>query len=506
MEYPFWNSSIGYGLLMAAIAVTHVFVSHFAIGGGLYLVVTEHLARKKNDLARLAHLKRLSKFFILLTLVFGALSGVGIWFIIGLINPAATEFLIRTFVWFWAIEWCFFLIEIAAALVYYYGWEKLSAKDHKIVGWIYFGAAWLSLFWINGIITFMLTPGDWLATGNLWDGFFNPTFWPSLVMRTGVCIMLAGLYTSVVATREKESSLRLGLLKYNAVWTILGVIVTVFSFSWYFGSLPGELGDIAREMMPAVMANWSASYWYAITAGAIALIFGLALPRLQHTVIAALALLAGFGWFMHFELVREEIRKPYVIYDVMYANGVDPALADEYQENGYLASLEYRTGNDAKDLAFHACRSCHTLDGYRPIKPALDGTDPEFIAGVIRGAHTTIGNMPPFLGTEEEIEKIADFIWQKLDQRPFAEIYPLKGAALGEKVFEIRCASCHVFGGYNDNYESIVGLETEEYEELLDELGELTDEMPAFTGDATERAALIEYLQSLPANQEEGQE
>lgn len=502
MEYPFWNSSIGYGLLMAAIAVTHVFVSHFAIGGGLYLVVSEHLARKKNDLARLAHLKRLSKFFILLTLVFGALSGVGIWFIIGLINPAATEFLIRTFVWIWAIEWCFFVIEIAAALVYYYGWEKLSPKDHLIVGWIYFGSAWLSLFWINGIVTFMLTPGDWLTTGALFDAFWNPTFWPSLILRTGVCVMLAGLYTSVVATREKATDLRHSLLRYNSVWTIVGVVITVASFSWYFNSLPGNLGAIAEEMMPAVMSNWSASYWYAITAGAVALIFGLALPRLQHTAVAALALLAGFGWFARFELVREEIRKPYVLYDVMYANGVDPAFADKYQDEGYLPSIEYRTGNDAKDLTFHACRSCHTLDGYRALKPALDGTDPEFIAGVIRGAHTTIGNMPPFLGTEEEVQKIANFIWQKLDQRPLADIYQLEGVELGEKVFEIRCGNCHVFGGYNDNYESIVGLDEDEYDELLDELGELTEDMPAFSGDETERAALIQYLQSLPAEYE----
>lgn len=505
MEYPFWNSSIGYGLLMAVIAVAHVFVSHFAIGGGLYLVVSEKIARKKNDLARLAHLQRLSKFFILLTLVFGALSGVGIWFIIGLLNPAATEFLINKFVWIWAIEWCFFVIEIAAALVYYYGWDKLSAKDHMNVGWIYFGAAWLSLFWINGIVTFMLTPGDWLTSGELFDAFFNPTFWPSLVIRTGVCIMLAGLYTSLVATREKSAELRHGLLRHNAVWTIIGVIITVPSFAWYFGSLPGDLGAIAAETMPKVMSSWSISYWYAIAAGVIALIFGLALPRLQHTVVAALALLAGFGWFTHFELVREGIRKPFVIYDVLYANGVDPALADEYQENGYLGSIEYRTGNDAKDLAFHACRSCHTLDGYRAIKPALDGTDPEFIAGMIRGAHTTIGNMPPFLGTEEEIQEIANFIWNKLDQRPLPEIYQLEGVALGEKVFEVRCGNCHVFGGHNDNFESLVDLEPEEYDELLDELGELTEEMPAFTGDETERAALIEYLQSLSTETEGGQ-
>ena len=115
MGYPFWDVDIGYGLLMATISVIHVFVSHFAIGGGLYLVMAETTARKKNDTLRLEFLQKLSKFFVLVTVVFGALTGVGIWFVIGLLNPAATELLIHNFVWGWAIEWTFFAVEIAAA-------------------------------------------------------------------------------------------------------------------------------------------------------------------------------------------------------------------------------------------------------------------------------------------------------------------------------------------------------------------------------------------------------
>jgi hypothetical protein len=144
MNYPFWDIPIGYGLLMAAISILHVFISHFAIGGGLYLVITETIARKRNDTATLQYLEGLSKFFVLTTLVLGALTGVGIWFVIGLLSPAATDLLIHNFVWAWAIEWTFFVIEIAAALFYYYGWKRMSAADHVKIGWIYFVAAWLS--------------------------------------------------------------------------------------------------------------------------------------------------------------------------------------------------------------------------------------------------------------------------------------------------------------------------------------------------------------------------
>ncbi len=70
-------------------------------------------------------LKRHTKFFVLLTLVFGAVTGVGIWFTIGLISPEATSNLIHIFVWAWAIEWVFFLVEILSILVYAYTWDTL---------------------------------------------------------------------------------------------------------------------------------------------------------------------------------------------------------------------------------------------------------------------------------------------------------------------------------------------------------------------------------------------
>ena len=77
MPYPFWDAGLGYGPLMAFIAVIHVFVSHFAIGGGLYLVVAERAARKANDGRASSSSRSCRKFFVLMTVVFGALTGVG---------------------------------------------------------------------------------------------------------------------------------------------------------------------------------------------------------------------------------------------------------------------------------------------------------------------------------------------------------------------------------------------------------------------------------------------
>ena len=84
-------------------------------------------------------------------------------------------------------------------MVYYYGWDRLDAKTHLRVGWIYFASAWASLVVIAGILAFMLTSGDWVRTRGFADGYFNPTYLPMVALRTAVAVGLAGLYALFAA-------------------------------------------------------------------------------------------------------------------------------------------------------------------------------------------------------------------------------------------------------------------------------------------------------------------
>ena len=496
MNYPFWDAPIGYGVLMGAIAVLHVFVSHFAIGGGLYLVVTEHRARRRNDELTLGFLEKLSKFFVLVTLVFGALSGVGIWFIIGLLNPTATEALIHNYVWGWATEWTFFVVEITSALIYYYGWKRMTAAAHLAVGWIYFIFAWLSLVIINGIITFMLTPGTWLATGNFWDGFFNPTYWPSLVMRTGICIMLAGLYALVVAARHEADEFKARTVRDTTTWGILGLLITVGAQYWYWKAIPAAITTKAVQLMPTPIHALRYSVWLAAAIGVL-LVLGRVMARRLPVAVAGLLMVFGLAWFGAFESFRESIRKPYIITGYIYGNGVEVARTDRYKKDGYLAEIVYRTGNEGADLFMHACRSCHTLDGYKPLKLAFNGTDRAFIAAIVRGTHLLKGNMPPFLGTAVEADRIAEYLYQRIDHRPLDEICKQEGLDLGKTAYDLRCGKCHVVGGYKDASKSFAGLSPDDLSGLLDNSALLGEGMPEYTGNAAERAALVAYLQTL---------
>jgi hypothetical protein len=64
MNFPYWELEwAGGGLLIAIIATFHVFISHFAVGGGLWLVLSEMRARKTGDTAMLGYVKTHTRFF-----------------------------------------------------------------------------------------------------------------------------------------------------------------------------------------------------------------------------------------------------------------------------------------------------------------------------------------------------------------------------------------------------------------------------------------------------------
>jgi len=493
MEFPVWDVGIGYGILMALVAVVHVFLSHFAIGGGLALVLAERRARRDGDAAVLAHVRRLSAFFAPATLVGGALTGVGIWFVIGLLNPSATGTLIRTFVWGWAIEWTFFLVEILAAILYARGWDRLSAKAHVALGWVYFAAAWLSLVVINGIVTFMLTPGRWVETGSFWDGFLNPTYLPSLAMRTAICLLMAGLFGGFVALKTPDAAVRARLVRGDARLGLAGLVVAYAAFFLYRAAIPAEFMDAVATRLP-VAARSLARFDLLSAALAGGFVVLLVLPRIACRPTAILLLLLGFGWFGSFEWFREAVRKPYAIAGVVYGNGLEVGTETAYAKDGFLPSVAVRTGDDGRDLFLHQCRTCHTLTGYNPVLRAFAGTDPAFAAGVLGGLHKMRGRMPPFAGTAREREVLGRWLVERADKTPLAEQARRDGRDFGDVVYATRCGRCHVEGGYNDKSATFAGLSEAE---VRDALTLENDEMPAFSGTPEEREALVRHLVSL---------
>lgn len=583
MNYPIWDIPAS-GLLIAGVAIIHVFISHFAIGGGLFLVLFEMKARREGDSDLLSYVQLHSRFFLLLTLVMGAVTGVGIWFTVGLVHPQATSTLIQVFVWAWAIEWVFFFVEIAAAMVYYYGWGKLSPRNHLTVGWIYFIAGWMSLFAINGILTFMLTPGSWLGSRNLADGFFNPTFWPSLVGRTLVAIGLAGIYALFTSSFLKNLALKKRIARYAATrWVLPAALLLPFSVAWYLASalsagvpVAGVLGSQSNgffSILSAIFMRASNSgYPIAQTAalvsiGACILVIGLTLgfavmfTRGLRPVVAGILLVCGLMAFGGSEWVREDLRKPYVIGQYMFVNGIrlpshsgpssssrsssslDSFSIQHTSEVGVLQvskwsaprgfrdqettepAAELTDGQivQGKQIFKLLCSSCHTVAGHLGVRPLVEGQSRESIQEVLSslarpvdasGQSTSWSDpnlqlktwkgrrMPPFAGTVQEMEFVSHYL------ASLAGRQVLEGVSVdrGQQIFETKCFFCHASEADWPMERLAPDRTADEFYEKIAQLPEINPIMPPFGGTDEERSLLAEYLAARVASTAAGEE
>ncbi len=133
--------------------------------------------------------------------------------------------------------------------MYYYTWNRIPDKLHLRVGWVYAAASLLTLVIINGILAFMLTPGQaWLAvvgTGDeasrFFQVFFNPAYWPSLALRTLVCISLAGVWALVTGslidgTRQPE--LKTKVIRWSVLWLLSSFFLMPFCLLGYLMMIP----------------------------------------------------------------------------------------------------------------------------------------------------------------------------------------------------------------------------------------------------------------------------
>jgi mono/diheme cytochrome c family protein len=521
MNYPVWYlPDIGGGTLIALISIVHVFLSHFAVGGGLYLVLAERKGLRENNPAILDFTKKHAKFFLLVTMVLAGITGVGIWFVISLVNPAATSVLIHTFVFGWATEWVFFFVEIVAIFVYYYCFGTMDSKTHQTVGWIYFVAAWLSLFVVNGIIGFMLTPGTWIADGNFWSGFFNPSFWPSLFFRTFVALMLAGVYAFVTTAFLKDAQLKLIMTRYSARWVLIALLAAAPSGYWYLSILPNQARILVEGASPTIRMTVQFGLVGIILLLAGTLILLLLKPSYHSKAVSFLVLVSAFLFMGAFEWTREASRRPYVIDGFMYSNSILEKNLGEINREGFLHEARWVSTREARgnnqleagrEIFRNQCYACHTVRGINnPIVVRTATMDYPALVNYLGRMHDIRYFMPPFAGNEAERKALAYFIIKGIQGKDV--IAPEEGSqAAGSKgaaLFTSNCTICHP--------ESLVKSRSATWDRkkirwALDNLNRLQSAMPDYQGTPEEKDLIAGYIYSLqdgaePKGHEEGGE
>ncbi len=474
MNYPVWDVPIlGSGWVIGIIAIFHTLISQFAVGGGLYLALAEHKALKDGRHDWFPLLRKHSKFFLIVTGVFGAVSGVGIWFAIGLANPESTSTLIHNFVFGWAMEWVFFIIELTAAAVYYYTWGKIPNKLHNQVGWLYAIASFFTLVIINGILTFMLTPGDaWIevaGTGaeasRFWQAFFNPTYFPSLFLRILVCISLAGIWALLSYSQMNEQpQTKAEMITWSSKWLIPSFIFMPIFFAWYLISIP----EVNRQLLQLGISTIGSGAFTQVTRIALVIVMTTATivgvvyffvrraPEdfsFGHGVaVLMLALVANSSA----EYARETLRKPYSIARHMYSNGIRQAQVAQLNQDGYLTKSHWtrRAEGDeqtpevilAKGEAMFRgqCLACHTETGYRAMKKYLNGRNNESIANLMKTLHEYKPDspyrayMPQLAGKSDEIAALADYLDYRVNGNSSRIAELIKARDESKKVVEAR--------------------------------------------------------------------
>ena len=442
MNYPVWELYYtGGGFLIALIAVVHVYVAHFAVGGGLFLVLTEMKGLRENSAKILEYTQKHSKFFLLLTMVFSSVTGVGIWFTISLLSPGATSVLIHTFVFGFAMEWVCFTIEIVAIFLYFYTFNKIENRAHLILGWIYAIAAMISLVLINGIIAFMLTPGDWLETKNFWDGFFNPSFLSSMFFRITIALTLAGIFGFVTAVFIKDKDFREQMIRYCAKWLLFPFFFMVVFAFWYLSALPDSIQAMILGRSPEIIPFTKI---FAIILPVLfisGLLMAIKLPWKIKKPMAFIILLIGLVYMGSFEWIREAGRRPFLINDYMYSTSVK--LTDEalINQKGLLNTAKWVKQKEIKDdnvidagkeIFKLQCICCHSVRGHmNDILPLTEKFSVFSMDSQLNGQGKINDYMPKFLGTREERLALSKYIVTILNGKK--ETSPEKSTVLSQQ-------------------------------------------------------------------------
>ncbi|MBI4864793.1 MAG: cytochrome ubiquinol oxidase subunit I [Candidatus Riflebacteria bacterium] len=450
MHNPWWYvPELTAPMVIAIVSVVHVLIAHYAVGGGLFLAVETTHAHRTGNADYLAYLKRHARFFVLLTVVLGAITGVGIWWTIGLASPLATRILIRTFVFAWATEYVCFLVEIVSAFVFYYYWERLPAGIHITTVWIYGLSAWASLVIIGAITAFMLDPGSWPVDRDFWSALLNRQALPQIISRTGGALLLSSLYVYLHAAITIADPKLHGLIESRSTRPALlgALMITAGGILWYL-----RLPESAQAaLLAAPVLNVFMGLLFVATGIVFFLLF-LGPYRNPGWIFtpgfAASVLLFGLIGFSTGEFVREAVRKPYIIYNVVLGSQMLPREIAAVRERGYLESGPWtrafvqarhpaaidggkvdvkrllalpeadRVELGAMIFQYH-CNNCHAIErGYSPVGALIQGWTPAMIRALVNEPDSARFTMPPWSGTRDEAELLVAYLARVAPKRP----------------------------------------------------------------------------------------
>jgi hypothetical protein len=455
--FPTWyEPGVGSGWVVGIIATIHVLFSHTSVGAAIFFAALATIAYSRNKPEYLEYIKKYGLFLLVFSYVLGSITGPGIWYSTTVASPRGISSLIHSFVWKWATEWVFFVIEVVGVYMVVYLVGKVDQRTHLRITWIFGLASYATMLIILGILSFMMWPGKeaWFTEGGYLNGFYGSNTFAQLAMRTFFMMSITAVVGSIVLSRFKEDALRRELSRYMAIMGLVSTIAGASLFSWYLTTLP----DYAHLVMENRLPDYFAPALLSVVGGMVVYFLVLLLkPRMITTTVASLATvyLLVFGLWPE-EVARESIRKPYVAGQYVYSNQViarDVPGLNIHSEIPILEkvgvlkahpfipdNLREVTADNVLEvghvIALSMCSNCHSLSetGIRPMVNYFGGnTDVKAIKQYLLGALAT-GNtlyMPKIPLKDNEAEALAVYLASMTDMH-VAEQWKVKASALAQ--------------------------------------------------------------------------
>ncbi|MEN3047084.1 MAG: hypothetical protein ABDH49_08980 [Candidatus Hydrothermales bacterium] len=432
--YPiFYFPYITSGWIIAILAVLHILPSHLVTSAMWFNVYIEWKAYKEKREELLEFVKKFTLLLLVFSYVFGSLSGVGIWFSTMASSPRAISSLIHNYVWGWATEWVFFIIEVLGVFTYYFTFDKVDRKTHLIIGLIFAIGAWTTMVIIVGILSFMISTGKWIENGSFFYGFFNRNYFPHLILRTIFMFSITALYAIFISNFVKNESAKKEVIRKASILGALSLVLFFPALFIYLNSIPSHSKEIYNLL---VTPGLKIGFILPIILVLVYFILNLFTNFLTKTVPSLLMIIIIFLGIFAGERVREILRKPYVIPDYVYSNGI---ISQDHKAKGVISDVtkvsegrgileifaftppELRNINEdnilkaGKLLAIIQCSSCHSLEesGVRPLKHHVEKMGFDSVEAAMEFLDL-MGEMyvymPPFLGNEMEKKALATYL------------------------------------------------------------------------------------------------
>jgi len=191
----------GNRIIVWILSQLHLNFAAFILGAPIFIVVSEWIGWRRHD----PRYERLAREMTKVTTIAYSLTaltgGFFVFLVIGLYPKPAT-FLFTYFFPIWMILYpTLFILETLLLYMYWYGWDRLQTRKglHIGIGVLLNVVGTLTMFAMNGIVSFMNTPVKNFETATLWQLMNNFTWWPLNLHRFIANVTFGGFITGLVA-------------------------------------------------------------------------------------------------------------------------------------------------------------------------------------------------------------------------------------------------------------------------------------------------------------------